>query len=382
MIKNTLQTATPDWHSKVCGKRVIVGMSGGVDSSVAAYLLKSAGAEVHGVFMKNWEEEFDTGFCTSAEDLNDAQKVADTLGIYLHKVNFAKDYKERVFSYFLDTLKAGLTPNPDVLCNKEIKFKAFLDHAHQLGADFIATGHYARTRTLDGQTQLLKGLDNNKDQSYFLHLLNQNQLSQTIFPIGELEKSAVRAIALREKLITFDKKDSTGICFIGERDFSEFIGKYLPSQKGDMITPEGEIIAQHNGLAFYTIGQRKGLKIGGRKNSDGKPWFVVDKLIQTNQLVIAQGEHKAMFGQALIALDPHWIDPNWIDSNGVPKKSKLRAKIRYRQQDQSCTIIPQSDNSLLVNFDEPQRAITPGQSIVFYDDDTCLGGAFISIKLK
>lgn len=371
---HTATSVDLEWQAKVKNKRVIVGMSGGVDSSVAAFLLKEAGAEVHGVFMKNWEESFDTGYCTSAEDLEDAERVAETLNIPLHKVNFAKNYKERVFSYFLETLKAGLTPNPDVLCNKEIKFKAFLDYAHELGADFIATGHYARTANINGMTQLLIGLDSSKDQSYFLHLLDQSQINQAIFPVGHIQKKTVREIAERARLITFDKKDSTGICFIGERDFNEFIGQYLPTKAGDMITPDGEVIAQHNGLAFYTIGQRQGLKIGGRKQSSGAPWFVADKILETNQLVVVQGDHPALYGIGLLAHNVHWI------SGSPPDTNQLRAKIRYRQQDQACHISLLENNKIRVTFEERQRAITPGQSVVFYEGDVCLGGAIIESK--
>ncbi|MBS7827890.1 tRNA 2-thiouridine(34) synthase MnmA [Wohlfahrtiimonas chitiniclastica] len=356
------------------GKRVIVGMSGGVDSSVAALLLKEQGADVHGVFMKNWEDNFETGYCSAEEDVKDAQAVCDTLGIPLHKVNFVKNYKERVFAYFLETLKLGLTPNPDVLCNKEIKFKAFLDYANEMGADYIATGHYARTHRADGQTYLLKGLDNNKDQSYFLHLLSQAQIKNALFPVGELEKPVVRELALKHKLITYDKKDSTGICFIGERDFNEFIGQYIASKPGKMITVDGEVIGEHQGLSFYTIGQRKGLHIGGVKNSTGEPWFVVEKNLEDNTLIVAQGEHPALYKESLTARDVHWINTN-LDLNAI--NENLTAKIRYRQKDEACHIEFLDDGRLFVAFDDPQRAVTPGQSIVFYHGDVCLGGAII-----
>lgn len=356
------------------GKRVIVGMSGGVDSSVAALLLKEQGADVHGVFMKNWEENFETGYCSAEDDVKDAQAVCDTLGIPLHKVNFVENYKERVFSYFLDTLKMGLTPNPDVLCNKEIKFKAFLDYANEMGADYIATGHYARAIRKDGQTYLLKGVDNNKDQSYFLHLLSQEQIKNALFPVGELEKPQVRELALKHKLITYDKKDSTGICFIGERDFNEFIGQYIASKPGPMMTVDGEKIGEHQGLSFYTIGQRKGLHIGGVKNSSGEPWFVVEKNIPDNTLVVAQGEHEALYKQSLTARDIHWINTN-IDLKTI--NGNLTAKIRYRQQDEACQVTFLEDGRIFVEFKDPQRAVTPGQSIVFYHRDVCLGGAII-----
>lgn len=356
------------------GKRVIVGMSGGVDSSVAALLLKEQGADVHGVFMKNWEENFETGYCSAEDDVKDAQAVCDTLNIPLHKVNFVENYKERVFSYFLETLKMGLTPNPDVLCNKEIKFKAFLDYANEMGADYIATGHYARTSRKDGQTYLLKGLDNSKDQSYFLHLLSQMQIKNALFPVGELQKTEVRKLALAHKLITYDKKDSTGICFIGERDFNEFIGQYIQSQPGPMLTVDGKVIGEHHGLSFYTIGQRKGLHIGGVKDSSGEPWFVVEKNIADNTLVVAQGEHEALYKQSLTARDIHWINTN-LDLTTI--NNGLTAKIRYRQQDEACAIEFLDNGKIFVTFAHPQRAVTPGQSIVFYHDDVCLGGAII-----
>lgn len=359
------------------GKRVIVGMSGGVDSSVAAFLLKERGADVHGVFMKNWEEEFDQGYCTAEDDLKDAEAVCETLGIPLHKVNFAKNYKERVFDYFLDTLKDGLTPNPDVLCNKEIKFKAFLEYAEELGADYLATGHYTRVKREDGKAYLLKGIDDNKDQSYFLYLLNQRQLINTLFPIGDYEKSKVRQIALDNKLITFDKKDSTGICFIGERDFTDFIMQYLPTEPGEMILPNGEVVAEHKGLAFYTIGQRQGLGIGGRKDSNGEPWFVADKDLKNNKLIVVQGDQQELYGSGLIARELHEINPiDWDEVN-----PRLTAKIRYRQKDVKCQVTVVENNRIEVTFDTPQRAITPGQSIVFYDGDICLGGAFIESKI-
>ncbi len=324
--------------------------------------------------MKNWEDNYETGYCSAEEDLKDAESVCKTLGIPLHKVNFVKNYKERVFSYFIDTLKAGLTPNPDVLCNKEIKFKAFLDYANEMGADYIATGHYARTERKNGETFLLKGVDQNKDQSYFLHLLSQSQIKNALFPVGELEKPKVRELALEHKLITFDKKDSTGICFIGERDFNEFISQYLPSKPGKMITVEGDVIGEHHGLAFYTIGQRKGLNIGGQKDSTGEPWFVVDKKIEENEIIVAQGEHPALYKGFLTARHVHWINPSL---NLETINQNLTAKIRYRQKDVPCTLRLLENNRIHVDFETPQRAVTPGQSIVFYHDDICLGGAII-----
>lgn len=362
----------------IVGKRVVVGMSGGVDSSVAAYLLKEAGADVHGVFMKNWEEEYDQGYCTAEEDLNDAQAVCDALDIPLHRVNFAENYKERVFSYFIETLSDGLTPNPDVLCNKEIKFKAFLDYADELGADFLATGHYAQVKRDQEQSYLIKAVDQNKDQSYFLHLLNQRQLQNTLFPIGEYTKEEVRAIALDNRLITYDKKDSTGICFIGERDFNQFIMQYLPTTPGIMRDPSGEVLGEHQGLAFYTIGQRRGLEIGGRKGSSGAPWFVADKDLKKNELIVVQGNHPLLYGKGLYARDLHWINDE-IDLDQL--NQKLTAKIRYRQKEQQCRVTLLDGRRVKVLFKEPQRAITPGQSIVFYYEEFCLGGAVIEEKI-
>jgi tRNA-specific 2-thiouridylase len=349
-------------------------MSGGVDSSVAALLLVQQGFEVHGVFMKNWEESFDPGYCSAAEDLEDAGDVCDTLSIPLHKVNFSKEYRERVFAYFLDEYRRGRTPNPDVLCNKEIKFRAFLDYAERLGADHIATGHYARL-TGAGRRKLLKGLDPGKDQSYFLHTLSQRQIANALFPLGELHKPRVRELAEQAGLVTYDKKDSTGICFIGERDFREFLGHYLPAQPGPMRTPDGETVGGHQGLMFYTNGQRQGLGIGGRtKNNDtGEPWYVVDKDIPNNILIVAQGhDHPMLFRDRLTASQLHWIDrpPSTLPFHCF-------AKTRYRQPDQACTITRLAGDRCEVVFEQPQRAITPGQSVVFYQADECLGGGII-----
>ncbi len=351
--------------------RAIVGLSGGVDSSVAALLLLRQGFEVHGVFMKNWEDTFETGYCTAADDLNDAEDVCETLGIPLHRVNFAEEYRERVFAHFLEEHRRGRTPNPDILCNREIKFRAFLDHARRLGADHIATGHYAR---LDHgtTTRLLKGLDRDKDQSYFLHALSQEQLRDALFPLGELLKSEVRAIARDHDLITHDKKDSTGICFIGERDFRAFLNRYLPTRPGPMRTPEGEIVGEHQGLAFYTLGQRHGLGIGGRPGDSGEPWFVADKRMDSNTLIVVQGDHPLLYTKRLRATDPHWIA-----GRTPPVPARLNAKTRYRQTDQSCTLLSIDETGCEVVFDQPQRAVTPGQSVVFYHEDECLGGAVI-----
>lgn len=351
---------------------IIVGMSGGVDSSVAAYLLKEAGHHVEGVFMKNWEGDDTETYCPATQDMADAQAVCDRLQIDLHMVNFADKYWERVFAYFLDEYRAGRTPNPDILCNKEIKFKAFLDYAKQRGADKIATGHYARLQQKNQEFYLLKGSDPLKDQSYFLHALNQQQLSQSLFPVGELPKQEVRKIAAKIGLNNHAKKDSTGICFIGERKFKTFLNDYLPAQKGRIETLEGECIGQHDGLMFYTIGQRQGLQIGGKKGRPEAPWYVADKDLKRNVLRVVQGDqHPALFKPSLTCGPIHWI-------NEPPQLPiKLQAKTRYRQADQACTLEQTAEAAYRVVFEQPQRAVTPGQSIVFYHDDICLGGGII-----
>ncbi|HEY0634574.1 MAG TPA: tRNA 2-thiouridine(34) synthase MnmA [Gammaproteobacteria bacterium] len=359
-------------------KHVIVGLSGGVDSSVAALLLKQQGYYVEGLFMKNWEEDDSSGYCSAEEDLKDARCVAEALAIPLHAVNFSADYWERVFSHFLHEYQAGRTPNPDVLCNREIKFKAFLDHALERGADKIATGHYARIREENGRYLLLKGRDPGKDQSYFLYMLGQKQLSRSLFPVGELEKSEVRRIAEEHHLATAQKKDSTGICFIGERDFKEFLSRYLPAQPGEMRTPEGELVGRHDGLMYYTLGQRQGLGIGGRAGASEEPWFVVGKDMASNVLLVAQGhDHPRLFSQALLASELHWV-------SGEPPPLPLRgmAKTRYRQPDQPCTITAIDQGRATVLFAEAQRAVTPGQSVVFYEGEVCLGGGIIEQTFK
>ena len=353
--------------------RIIVGLSGGVDSSVAALLLVEQGYDVHGMFMKNWEESFEAGYCAAAEDLEDARAVAETLHIPLHQVNFSAEYQQRVFRYFLDEYQAGRTPNPDILCNTEIKFKAFLDHAQRLGADGIATGHYVRCVEQDGCRHLLKGRDPGKDQSYFLHGLNQAQLASARFPIGDLHKAQVRERAAAAGLITHAKKDSTGICFIGERPFREFLSRYLPARPGPICTVDGERLGEHAGLMFHTIGQRQGLGIGGRKASSGEPWYVASKDLAHNTLIVAQGrDHPALFHQRLRASQLHWIA-------GQPPSLPLigTAKIRYRQADQPCVLASLDEQGAEVCFAKPQRAIAPGQSVVFYRDDECLGGGII-----
>ena len=360
-------------------KKVICGMSGGVDSSVSAFILQQQGYQVEGLFMKNWEEDDDTDYCTAAADLADAQAVCDKLGIKLHKINFAAEYWENVFEHFLSEYKAGRTPNPDILCNKEIKFKAFLEYAAEdLGANYIATGHYVRRRGADDNAQLLRGLDANKDQSYFLYTLSSKQVGQSLFPVGDIEKPIVRAIAEDLGLITAKKKDSTGICFIGERKFKDFLARYLPAQPGNIRTVEGDIIGRHDGLMYHTLGQRKGLGIGGVKGASEEAWYVVEKDLVNNELIVAQGhDHSALLSIGLIAQQLHWVDRQ-------PIREPLRCtvKTRYRQTDVPCTIEPIDDESIKVIFDEPQIAVTPGQSAVFYLNEVCLGGGIIEQQLK
>ncbi|WP_444909492.1 tRNA 2-thiouridine(34) synthase MnmA [Microbulbifer sp. TRSA005] len=363
----------PDSTHNKQPKRVIVGMSGGVDSSVAALLLMQQGYQVEGLFMKNWDEDDGTEYCTAKADLADAQAICEKLGIKLHTANFAAEYWDHVFEYFLAEYKAGRTPNPDILCNREIKFKVFLEYAEVLGADAIATGHYTRRRDIEGRTYLLKGLDGNKDQSYFLHAVGEGEFARSLFPLGELEKPEVRRIAEENGFITHNKKDSTGICFIGERRFKDFLEQYLPAQPGDMETPEGEIMGRHAGLMYHTIGQRQGLGIGGVKGAGEEPWYVVGKNLERNVLIVAQGaHHPLLYATGLVAAQTHWIN------GAAPGESfRCQAKTRYRQPDQDCTIRVQKGGNLTVEFDEPQRAITPGQSLVLYDGEICLGGAVI-----
>ncbi|MCO1334325.1 tRNA 2-thiouridine(34) synthase MnmA [Microbulbifer sp. OS29] len=363
----------PDFLHNKQPKRVIVGMSGGVDSSVAALLLIQQGYQVEGLFMKNWDEDDGTEYCTAKADLADALAVCEKLGIKLHTANFAAEYWDQVFEYFLEEYKAGRTPNPDILCNREIKFKVFLEYAEVLGADAIATGHYTRRRDIDGRTYLLKGLDGNKDQSYFLHAVGESEFARSLFPLGELEKPEVRRIAEENGFITHNKKDSTGICFIGERRFKDFLEQYLPAQPGDMETPDGKIMGRHAGLMYHTIGQRQGLGIGGVKGAGDQPWYVAGKDLERNVLIVAQGaHHPLLYATGLDATQTHWI-------NGTAPGETFRcqAKTRYRQPDQDCTVHLQKSGNLTVEFDEPQRAITPGQSLVLYDGEICLGGAVI-----
>jgi len=353
--------------------RVVVGMSGGVDSSVAALLLKRAGHEVVGLFMKNWEEEDDDEYCSTRQDLVDCASVAEVIGIELEAVNFSAQYKERVFGAFLAEYSAGRTPNPDVLCNAEIKFKAFLDHAIALGAKHIATGHYARVRESAGRFELLKAADSAKDQSYFLHRLTQAQLARVVFPVGELRKTEVRRIAGEAGLHNSAKRGSTGICFIGERPFREFLNRYLPRKPGPMRTPEGRTVGEHIGLSFYTIGQRKGVGIGGMKDSAGEPWYVCAKDLANNELIVVQGrDHPLLLSRKLRAEDLAWV------SGAAPQaRSSYGAKTRYRQADAACRIDRIGDEDLEVEFSAPQWAVAPGQSVVLYREDVCLGGGVI-----
>jgi tRNA-specific 2-thiouridylase len=354
-------------------KRVVIGMSGGVDSSVAAYLLKQQGYDVVGLFMKNWEDDDDDEYCSTRQDLIDAAAAADVIGIGLEAVNFSAEYKDRVFAEFLREYAAGRTPNPDVLCNAEIKFKAFLDHAINLGAEKIATGHYARVRKINDQYQLLRGLDRGKDQSYFLHRLSQSQLAHTLFPVGELQKTEVRKIAHDIGLPNAAKRDSTGICFIGERPFREFLNRYLPMTPGPIRANDGTVVGEHVGLAFYTLGQRKGVGIGGVKDSSGEAWYVARKEMDTNTLRVVQGhDHPWLMSRRLVAEDAAWT------GDAAPAVgTSLAAKTRYRQIDAECVVAATDGRRFELAFAEPQWAVTPGQSAVLYQDEVSLGGGVI-----
>jgi tRNA-uridine 2-sulfurtransferase len=354
--------------------RIVVGLSGGVDSSVAAWLLKRAGHEVVGVFMKNWEDDDTDEHCTSREDLIDAAAVADVIGIELDAVNFSEQYRERVFAEFLREYRAGRTPNPDVLCNSEIKFRSFLDHARTLGANRIATGHYARLRHAGGSVELLKAADASKDQTYFLHQLAQDQLGSALFPVGDMTKRQVRALAREQGIPTYAKKDSTGICFIGERPFREFLARYLPKQSGLMRTPDGVVVGRHQGLAYYTLGQRQGLGIGGTHGGSSEPWFVAGKDPASNALLVVQGhDDRRLYSSVVETGSMHWI------AGTPPQQSRLAAKTRYRMPDASCVLEPlePTESHQRVRFDAPQWAPTPGQYLVVYDGEVCLGGAVI-----
>ena len=358
--------------------KIIVGMSGGVDSSVAAYLLCKQGHHVEGLFMKNWEEDDDEEYCAAAIDLADAQQVCEQLKVPLHTVNFSSEYWDRVFEYFIEEYKAGRTPNPDIICNKEIKFRAFLDYALDLDATLIATGHYANCIKEGSSALLSKAADLDKDQTYFLHTLNQYQLGKALFPLGTFTKTQVRSIARKNNFTVHDKKDSTGICFIGERKFKDFLKNYIPAKPGKIVTPEGEIIGDHEGVMYYTIGQRQGLGIGGQQNYPEEPWYVVDKRLDTNELIAVQGhDNVELLHTKVITQSIHWVS-----GQSPANTEKLKAKIRYRQNDQNCSITKIGKKQCIVLFDSPQWAVTPGQSVVFYDSDICLGGAIIEERMN
>jgi tRNA-specific 2-thiouridylase len=358
--------------------RIVLGLSGGVDSSVAAWLLKRDGHEVVGIFMKNWEDDDTDEYCTSRQDLVDAAAVADVVGIEIEAVNFAREYRDRVFAHFLEEYRAGRTPNPDVLCNNEIKFKAFLEHARSLGADAIATGHYARLRRAGARVELLRAIDTAKDQTYFLHQLTQEQLAPAMFPVGELTKRAVRAIAREQGIPTFAKKDSTGICFIGERPFRDFLARYLPREPGPIETPEGRVLGRHRGLAYHTLGQRQGLGVGGTRGAAAAPWFVAAKEPARNALVVVQGhDDPRLYARAVALSGMHWIA-------GAPPSLDRRftAKTRYRMADASCRLEQTGSDAWRALFDAPQWAPTPGQYLVVYDGEVCLGGGVIATVLR
>ena len=358
--------------SNVAGRRIVLGLSGGVDSAVAAVLLKGAGANVEALHMTNWED--DDGYCTAAKDLQDARRVCEQLSIPLHHVSFSQQYRDRVFEYFLDEYRAGRTPNPDVLCNREIKFGAFREHAMRLGGELLATGHYARTDDVGGHAALLKGADPDKDQSYFLHAVSAEALAQTVFPLGALLKADVRAIAKNNGLTVHAKKDSTGICFIGERPFREFLGTYLPAQPGPIRSVDGRELGTHSGLMYFTPGQRQGLGIGGRRDAGDEPWYVVGKDLSENALIVDQGHSRLLLSETLTATNANWIG---TEPGGLRDGLSCHAKVRYRQDDQACIVYATSPDTLRVEFEVPQRAVAAGQYVVFYTGDHCLGGAVI-----
>jgi tRNA-specific 2-thiouridylase len=356
-------------------ERIVVGMSGGVDSAVAALLLRRAGYDVHGLYMSNWDD--DDSYCTGAQDFQDARASALELGIPLHRVSFAEQYRARVFEYFLGEYRAGRTPNPDVLCNREIKFGICLEYAARLGARRFATGHYARIEQAADGPVLRKALDTDKDQSYFLHAVEREHFSRVLFPLGDLEKSAVRALAREAGLPVFDKPDSTGICFIGERPFREFLARYIPTSPGDIVTETGDVVGRHRGLAFYTLGQRGGLEIGGRAGARDEPWYVAGKNLARNELTAVQGhDHPLLVSRALATGPCNWLVQPGTNDFELPE-FESNIKVRYRQKDQPCRVTRRADGALTVRFEQPQRAVTPGQFAVLYDGDRCLGGGVI-----
>ena len=372
-VKPGAAESPPPWRDIGADSNIIVGVSGGVDSAVSLTLLKQAGFSVRALFMKNWEEDDNERYCAAAEDLEDAQRVCDRLGVELQTVNLSAEYWDNVFSHFVEVYRRGETPNPDVLCNREIKFRAFLDFATDLGADFIATGHYARIESSNGCYRLLKGRDGQKDQSYFLCLLEQSQLERAVFPVGALAKGEVRELARSFELHNHARKDSTGVCFIGERPFKSFLERYIPRNPGPVLNLDGRELGSHDGLMFYTIGQRQGLGIGGRSYGSGSPWYVAAKDLQRNALLVAQGrDHPALYADELEADGVHWI------SGSAPALPlRCQAKIRYRQPDQACIVEPAPGGRVLVRFHRPQWAVSPGQTVVFYSGEECLGGATI-----
>lgn len=357
-------------------KRVVLGMSGGVDSSVACAILKEQGYDVIGLFMQNWEEDDENGVCTAVTDYEDVKRVCNKLKVPYYTVNFAKEYWDRVFKYFLEEYEKGRTPNPDVLCNREIKFGPFLEYAKGLGADYIATGHYAKIEHKDGKSYLKKAVDQNKDQTYFLNQLSQSQLEMVMFPLGDMVKSDVRKIADKYELSTAEKKDSTGICFIGERNFRAFLKNYIPCKKGDIVDKDGKKVGEHDGVMYYTLGQRRGLNIGGTKDGNGDRWFVIDKDIKANKLIVSQGEGEELFSKGLVT-----YKVNWIPEEPKEKVFDCYAKFRYRQPDQKVRVTIESDK-VKVDFYEKQRAVTPGQFVVFYTETDCLGGGVIEEVIK
>lgn len=377
ILKAPLSRANVNISAMNASTRVIVGLSGGVDSAVSAWLLREQGYRVEGLFMKNWEDDDSATHCSAEADFADARQVASTLDIPLHRANFAAEYRQQVFDHCLDEFRAGRTPNPDILCNQRIKFRAFLDHAIRLGGDYVATGHYAGIGGDAGARTLLRAADANKDQTYFLYTLGQEQLERAIFPLATMSKPDVRALADQAGFANFDKPDSTGICFIGERDFRDFLSRFIDARPGPIISVEGEELGQHVGLAFYTLGQRRGLALGGQTGKPGLPWYVAEKELQSNRLIVAQGhDHPALMSTALTGI--HW---QWVDGEGPAKRITCSARLRHRHVDQPATLSPIGDDHWQVKFTTPQRGVTPGQSVVLYQGNQCLGGGIINTRI-